>query len=84
MNDYWCIPPKESDEFVANMEDILDIYEMPYNPELPVVFSSLRNLCVAGATAVFVKHEQHLTGQKNKVSVDRVLARSCKDHFDYG
>ena len=24
MNDYWCIPPKESAEFVANMEDILD------------------------------------------------------------
>ena len=37
MNDYWCIPPKESAEFVANMEDILDIYEMPYNPKLPVV-----------------------------------------------
>ena len=37
MNDYGCIPPKESAEFVANMEDILDIYEMPYNPELPVV-----------------------------------------------
>ena len=25
MNDYWCIPPKENAEFVANMEDILDI-----------------------------------------------------------
>lgn len=37
MNDYWCIPPKENAEFVANMEDILDIYEMPYNPQPPVV-----------------------------------------------
>lgn len=37
MNDYWCIPPKENAEFVACMEDILDIYEMPYNPELPVI-----------------------------------------------
>ena len=37
MNDYWCIPPKENAEFVAKMEDILDIYEMPYDPELPVV-----------------------------------------------
>ena len=37
MNDYWCIPPKENAEFVANMEDILDIYETPYNPDLPVV-----------------------------------------------
>lgn len=27
MNDYWCIPPKENAEFVASMEDILDIYE---------------------------------------------------------
>lgn len=37
MNDYWCIPPKENAEFVAAMEDILDIYEMPYDPSLPVV-----------------------------------------------
>mgnify|MGYP002798335526 CR=1 FL=1 len=37
MNDYWCIPPKKNAEFVANMEDILDIYEIPYNPDLPVV-----------------------------------------------
>ena len=37
MNDYWCIPHKENDEFVAAMEDILDIYEKPYNPSLPVV-----------------------------------------------
>lgn len=28
MNDYWCIPPKESAEFVANMEAFLDIYEI--------------------------------------------------------
>ena len=37
MNDYWCIPPKENAEFVAAMEDILDIYEKPYDPSLPVV-----------------------------------------------
>lgn len=37
MNDYWCIPPKGNAEFVANMEDILDIYEIPYNLQLPVV-----------------------------------------------
>lgn len=37
MNDYWCIPPKDSAEFVAHMEEILDTYERPYDPELPVV-----------------------------------------------
>ena len=33
-NDYWCIPPKEDAEFIACMEDILDIYEMPYDPNV--------------------------------------------------
>ena len=37
MNDYWCIPPKENAEFVAAMEDILDIYEKPYTHSLSVV-----------------------------------------------
>ena len=37
MNEYWCIPPKENAEFVACMEDILHIYSLPYNKELPVV-----------------------------------------------
>ncbi len=37
MNDYWCIPPKEDAEFVACMEDVLDIYEQPYDPARPVV-----------------------------------------------
>ena len=36
-NDYWCIPPKENAEFVACMEDVLDTYEMPYDPAVPVV-----------------------------------------------
>ena len=37
MNEYWCIPPKENAEFVACMEDILHIYSLPYNKNLPVV-----------------------------------------------
>lgn len=36
-SDYWCIPPKESADFVANMEDVLDVYSLPYNPLRPVV-----------------------------------------------
>ena len=31
------IPPKQNAEFVANMEDVLEIYKMPYNPAFPVV-----------------------------------------------
>ncbi len=36
MNDYWCIPSKEDAGFVACMEDVLDVYELPYGPAPPV------------------------------------------------
>jgi hypothetical protein len=32
----WCIP-EASAEFVAKMEEVLDLYQRPYNPEVPVV-----------------------------------------------
>ena len=31
----WCIP-KVSGEFVARMEDVLDLYQQAYHPERPV------------------------------------------------
>lgn len=33
----WCIPPENSGEFVAAMEDVLDVYKRPYDPTRPVV-----------------------------------------------
>jgi len=33
----WCIPPKASAEFVAQMEDVLEVYHRPYNARRPVV-----------------------------------------------
>jgi hypothetical protein len=32
----WCIP-KASAEYVARMEDILDLYEQPYDPRQPLI-----------------------------------------------
>ena len=34
---YWCIPPKQNGEFVARMEDILELYCLPYDPCIPLV-----------------------------------------------
>lgn len=34
---YWVIPPDANAEFVACMEDVLDVYQLPYDPEVPVV-----------------------------------------------
>ena len=33
----WCIPPEADGEFVARMEDLLDLYRLPYDPRYPVV-----------------------------------------------
>lgn len=33
----WVIPPKASAEFVADMEDVLEVYQRPYQAERPVV-----------------------------------------------
>jgi len=32
---YWKIPPEGSAAFVAHMEDVLEIYHMPYDPDYP-------------------------------------------------
>ena len=34
---YWVIPPESNAELVANMEEVLEIYERPYNACVPVV-----------------------------------------------
>jgi hypothetical protein len=33
----WVIPPEQSGEFVAHMEDILEVYHQPYDPQVPLV-----------------------------------------------
>jgi len=33
----WCIPPKQSAEFVFHMEDVLEVYRRPYAAACPVV-----------------------------------------------
>ena len=33
----WVLPPKHSAAFVANMEDVLDVYARPYDPARPLV-----------------------------------------------
>jgi DDE superfamily endonuclease len=35
--EYWVIPPESDAEFVASMEEVLDIYATPYDPNCPVV-----------------------------------------------
>ena len=33
----WCIPPQQNADFVAKMEDVLDVYTIPYDENCPVI-----------------------------------------------
>jgi len=33
----WIIPPMQNSEFVANMEQVLDVYKRPYDKEFPLI-----------------------------------------------
>jgi hypothetical protein len=35
--EYWVIPPEADAEFVASMEEVLETYEKPYDPQCPVL-----------------------------------------------
>lgn len=35
--EYWVIPPEADGEFVAHLEEVLETYERPYNPQIPVI-----------------------------------------------
>ena len=37
MKKQWCIPLKQTGEFAARMEDILETYALPYDSEIPMV-----------------------------------------------
>ncbi|MFN3762808.1 MAG: IS630 family transposase [Anaerolineae bacterium] len=37
LREYYVIPPDQDAAFVAHMEDILDLYQRPYNPRVPIV-----------------------------------------------
>ena len=33
----WCIPPAANAEFVWRMENVLEVYKLPYDPRFPQV-----------------------------------------------
>lgn len=33
----WCIPPKHNAEFVYHMENVLEVYQRPYDPQFPLI-----------------------------------------------
>jgi len=47
---YWCIPKENDAGFVANMEDILTVYERTYDPMMPVICMDEKPIQFLGET----------------------------------
>ncbi len=48
LSKYWCIPKQNDSSFVANMEDILGIYQLPFCKEIPVICMDEKPLQLLG------------------------------------
>ena len=48
LSKYWKIPPDGSADFVARMEDVLDAYHAPYDPQFPLVCMDESNKQLVG------------------------------------
>lgn len=62
------IPPQQSSEFVGKMEQVLDIYKRPYNPQNPVV-------CMDESPKQLIEDLQHTEmkpGQEKRVDYEYI------------
>jgi DDE superfamily endonuclease len=52
LKQYWAIPPEHSAEFVAAMEDVLEVYQRPLDPAHPVICMDETSKQLVGETRV--------------------------------
>jgi DDE superfamily endonuclease len=48
----WCLPPEADADFVWHMEDVLQVYQLPYDPEYPVVCPDEASKQLIGEVAI--------------------------------
>lgn len=54
---YWVIPPEQNGEFVARMEDIIDLYCQSYDPKIPIVYMDEQSRQLIGETKQIIPAE---------------------------
>jgi hypothetical protein len=57
LKEQWCIPPEVDAEFVCAMEDVLEVYHRPYDPQRPLVCLDEANKQLIGETPLPVPPE---------------------------
>ena len=61
----WCIPPEQNGAFVAQMEQVLQVYARPYDPRHPVVCMDeqpkqlIREVCEPITTSDGIRHPDY-------------------------
>ena len=48
----WCIPPEQNADFVCGMENVLETYHTPYDPDFPKVCMDETSKQLVGETRV--------------------------------
>src|SRR5208283_5704421 len=64
----WVIPPDANAAFVANMEDVLEVYQRPHDPACPVV-------CLDETSKQLIK--------ETRVPVAAKPGRSARHDYEY-
>lgn len=64
----WIIPPQQNSQFVANMEQVLDVYKRPYNAAFPVI-------CMDESPKQLIK--------ETRVPVPMKLGQEARQDFEY-
>ncbi|GAC1643306.1 MAG: hypothetical protein NVS4B8_13170 [Herpetosiphon sp.] len=93
MNKEWCIPPKANAEFVYHMENVLDLYLQPEDPDRPLVCFDESSKQLIGETrtplpaepAELAAREDHGAADEGRVGalharVGRCIFPACQLH----
>ncbi len=54
---YWVIPPEADAEFVANMEEVLETYEIAYDPAYPILCMDEQPVQLPSSDPVYGGHD---------------------------
>jgi hypothetical protein len=69
LKEQWCLPPEANAEFVAAMEDVLDVYHRPLGPNRPLVCLDEASKQLIGEVATPVPAEP---GQPTRIDYEYV------------
>ena len=78
LNKYWCIPKHHDAAFVANMEDILGIYQLPYNKDIPVICMDEKPVQLLSDIY------EHMTAKSLTIDPEtKIISHGCCEKIDY-